>query len=360
MKVILHTGWRKTGTSAIQHFLYSNRARLRERHSILYPETGLFGRAHHLAGWKLLGRGARGWASRGGRSSSFQREGGFAEMIREAADSGCRALVASSEVLSQPGILEKLQEALRGHEVEVISYVRRQDRYIEARYNQRVKDGRLTIGLEEFAARQADGDGLDYHEHFRRWAGAFGREAVKIRLYERERFPRGDVRLDFLDAIGLGPEGLDFEEGMRNASLNFAGVEFLRRFNSVSRNRIRRRYLLRLLDEFDAGPRGHTSLFAPQARRDLVERFREPNRRLAREFLGADSVFEMSDAEMEKESRLARDYGEEQFLEMLAFVVPRLLARKGAGLGAPARKGRKAAGKAPKARKKQRGRPAPR
>jgi hypothetical protein len=250
--------------------------------------------------------------------------------------------VASSEVLSQPGVLKQLEQVLQGHEVEVVTYVRRQDRYIEARYNQRVKDGRLTIGLEEFAATQVDGAALDYHEHFRQWAEAFGRDSVRIRLYERERFPQGDVRRDFLQAIGLDPQGLDFEEGMRNVSLNFAGVEFLRRFNSVSSARIRRRYLLRVLDEFDAGPQAHSSLLAPQARQDLVERFREPNRRLARAFLGTDSVFEISDAEMEKESRLDREYGEEQFLEMLAFVVPRLLAHKGAALGVPVRKARKA------------------
>jgi len=338
MKVILHTGWRKTGTSAIQHFLYMNRTRLRERRTILYPEAGLFGRAHHLAGWKLLGRGPRGWAERAGRSSSFQREGGFAEMIREARDAGCRALVASSEVLSQPGILEKLKEALRGHEVEVISYVRRQDRYIEARYNQQIKDGRLAIPLDEFAASQVGGEGLDYHAHFRQWADAFGRDSLKIRLYERDRFQQGDVRRDFLDAIGLDPGGLEFEEGMRNVSLNFAGVEFLRRLNRVLGKRVRRRYLLRVLDEFDAGPRAHSSLLAPQARRVIVERFGDSNRRLARDFLGADGVFEISEAEIAKESRLEHGYGEEQFLEMLAFVVPRLLARKGAALGVPRRK----------------------
>jgi hypothetical protein len=357
LRIILHTGWRKTGTSAIQHLLYNNRALLRDAFSINYPEAGLFGRAHHLGGWILLGKSAPRRIRRPG-TRPLARGGGFAEMLAETADTGCSTMLVSSEVLSQgdPSLPARLAEVLGGHRVEVIAYVRRQDRYIEARYNQRIKDGRLKVGLGEFTRDYLARPSLDYHEHFRRWAEAFGRESLKIRLYERAAFREGDVRRDLLDAIGIGDGALSFEEGQRNASLNFASVEFLRRLNSVPRAAIRRRHVLRFLEQRKGGSLDHTSLYAPAERRAVMEHYRESNRRFAAEFLGRDDVFEIPASELEREAGLDRAYGEEQFLDMLAFVLPRVVALPaGAGLRKKRKKDGGGARKGGKGRKGRKG-----
>jgi hypothetical protein len=322
VKIILHIGWRKTGTSAIQHLLYTNRGLLRERYSINYPETGLFGRAHHGAVWTLPGVQPPGRGGRFGR----RKHGSFEQMLEETAARGCSTMLVSTEVLSQPGIPARLVQIFKGHAVEVISYLRRQDRYIEARYNQRIKDGRLKYGLAEFAGEHLARNALDYHAHFTRWAEAFGRESLRIRLYERERFPDGDVRRDFLEVIGVEASGLVFEEVQRNVSLSFAGVEFLRRFNTIPQTRPHRRRVVRLLAQYGAKNPPHSSLLGMDERRAIMDRYRDSNRRFAQEFLGAESVYEIPDAELAREASLDREYGETQFIDMLSFVLPRLLS----------------------------------
>jgi hypothetical protein len=323
LKVIVHIGWRKTGSSAIQYLLDVNRDALRAKYAIDYPEAGLFGRAHHLVGWDLLGGRPRRAIEPGERRL---REGDFPGMLREAKRLGCTRMAVSSEVFSNdnPDLPRRIREQLHGHTVEIVAYVRRQDRYIEARYNQCVKDGRPVGELEPYIAIQLPS--LDYHEHFRRWSAAFGRENLKVRVYDPSEFQNGDVRIDFLHAAGIAPDGLTFEEGARNASLTFSGVQFLRRFESAPPAGRERRRVVRLLQLYARERADHGSLLLPPQRRAILERFRESNRRFAREFLDRENVFELSDGELAREEALDRSFGEERFREMLRFVQARLEA----------------------------------
>ncbi len=56
MELILHIGYSKTGTSAIQDFLYRNRKMLLRRYGILYPDIYIFDKAHHLFAWSLTSK----------------------------------------------------------------------------------------------------------------------------------------------------------------------------------------------------------------------------------------------------------------------------------------------------------------
>jgi hypothetical protein len=358
MKVILHIGWHKTGTSAIQYLLHVNRALLREKWRLNYPEAGIYDRrAHHVAAWKLIPR-FDSLMRRMGHAETPGSTELFRAMLRETAERGCTAMLISSEVLSQiqDYDLARLAEAFEGNTVEIVGYVRRQDRYLESRYNQWVKGRRrLSVGIMPFAQDFLGTKALDYHDHFGRWAAVFGRESLKVRLYDRASLRRGDVRLDFIDALGIEEHGLDFEDEPRNVSLTFSGVQFLRRFNSIPLDAGRRRHVLRALDEHAGKHPGHTSLFLPHERLAIMDEFRESNRLFARAFLGREEAFEIPASELEREAGLDRTFGEEQFLEMLAFVLPRVLALPG---GAdPRRKSGKDARKARK-RRKARGRKA--
>jgi hypothetical protein len=321
MRIIVHTGWRKTGTSAIQRLLHANQDLLRERYSINYPEAGLAGHAHHVAGWKLLGRLPPPW-QKIDETSPRWRQARFADMIEETAKRGCTTLLVSSETLSGLAEPRALAQALGERTAEIVAYVRRQDRYIEARYNQQVKDGRAKAGLAQFA--EASLAGLDYHDHFQRWVAVFGRANVKVRVYERSAFRQGDVRLDFLDAIGIEERGLAFSEGLANESLGYSAVQFMRRFNPNLRNGAERRRVARLLERWTAAHPDHKSLLAPEQRCAIMERVRESNARLAREFLGLEDVFRIGAAELAAEAGLDRHFDEKSYLRMEGYVLPRL------------------------------------
>jgi hypothetical protein len=338
LKVILHIGCRKTGTTAIQYLLYTNRALLRERHRINYPERGLMKmRAHHAAAWALLGRDDPQ------RPGLAPGAGAFADMLRETEERGCGTMLVSSEVLSQgdPAAPARIAGAFAPHEVEIIAYARRQDRYIEARHNQRIKSGRTKMRLGEFVDDHLARNALDYHDYFRRWAAAVGRERLKVRVYERDAFRQRDVRRDFLDAAGIPEDGLAFEEGTRNTSLGFGAIQLLERLGAVDLEQPGRRRLTRLLERYGEKTGDHTSLLAPAERRAILEHYRESNRRFAREFLGVDTVFEMPAAEEAREAQLDRSFGEERFLDMLSFILPRLLSPAAGGKNGPRKKRKK-------------------
>jgi hypothetical protein len=332
MKVIVHIGWHKTGTSAIQYLLHANRRLLRERWRLNYPEAGIYQRrAHHVAGWRLMPR-LEPMTRRMGHGDAPGSEALFRAMLEETADLGCTTMLVSSETFSQVQDYEprRLADIFKGHSLEIVGYVRRQDRYLESRYNQWVKGRRrLKIGAMQLATSFLSTNSLDYHDHFRRWAAAVGGDNVKARIYDRAALRGGDVRLDFLDTLGIPEQGLALEDEPRNVSLNFPGVQFLRRLNSVALDQAHRRRMLRALEEHARKYPDHSSLFLPEERLAIVGQFRESNRSFAREFLGRDDVFEIQPAELEAEAKLDRQYGEERFLDMLRFVLPRLFSAGG-------------------------------
>jgi hypothetical protein len=332
MRVIAHIGWHKTGTTAIQYVLHSNRRLLRERWRLNYPETGIYERrAHHIACWKLMPR-LEPMLRRMGHGNTPDSEALFRAMLEETRDLGCTSMLISSETLSQIQDYEpqRLAGIFKGHSLEIVGYVRRQDRYLESRYSHLVKGRRrLKTGVMRFAQHFLSTNALDYGDHFRRWAAAVGRENLKVRVYDRAILRGGDVRLDFLDALGIHEEGLVLEGEPRNISLDFSGVQFLSRLNSVALDRAHRRRMLRALEEHAREHPDHSSLLSPEQRLAIVEQFRESNRSFAREFLERDDVFEIHPAELEAEAKLDRQYGEERFLGMLRFVLPRLFSTGG-------------------------------
>jgi len=54
MKLILHVGLPKTGTTSIQEFFLKNNTLLKKRYKILYPTKILIGGAQHPLSWSIL------------------------------------------------------------------------------------------------------------------------------------------------------------------------------------------------------------------------------------------------------------------------------------------------------------------
>lgn len=52
-KLIIHIGMAKTGTTAVQSYMYANRLALLEQ-GINYPLSATYGTGHHPLAWSLL------------------------------------------------------------------------------------------------------------------------------------------------------------------------------------------------------------------------------------------------------------------------------------------------------------------
>lgn len=200
-EVILHIGMPKTGTTAIQEFLAARRKELLDL-GVVYPAVAT-NHGPFLCRCVEAGADAR---QRERRRVKRRVTVGFEpEVERERLESILRSnpgetVVFSGEILSalEEEEVERLRALLEpsGARVRVLLYVREPLAYAASMMQQRLKNGKR-LGRRP-SCSNAD-------ESFRKYAAVFGEENVEVRLFDRSRFPDGDVTGDILEAIGLEP-----------------------------------------------------------------------------------------------------------------------------------------------------------
>ena len=118
-QLILHVGFHKSGTSALQESFSAQRAGLAAE-GVLYPNIGR--KAHHRIAWALAQK-PWGWKARGGETTPFKH---FSKMVRLVNRSGTEKIVLSSEFFSElsPDQIQKIAGAIKGREVKVLFTLR--------------------------------------------------------------------------------------------------------------------------------------------------------------------------------------------------------------------------------------------
>lgn len=135
MKILLHCGAYKTGSSSIQNYFYKNRAWLMSEHGVFYPTAGIYfskeiGYRHTKLFYSF---GKKEWVE-------------YIEAMRsqllQAKKSGARVAVISCEALSNPALHPSLKEFLKCmHEwgfddVEGVLYIRNWYDYVVRHYRE--------------------------------------------------------------------------------------------------------------------------------------------------------------------------------------------------------------------------------
>ncbi len=245
MHVYLHVGLPKTGSTALQRALAAAADTLREA-GWLVPRTPGFGTMEHRR-LSLFARDAaaaaepREWAAFGagfGDIESFRLW--FSEAFYdEAANSGATALILSDEGLTPaaPHEMARLKGLLASlaDTITIIIYLRRQDAYLLSEYSQQVKRGNTALAIDRWMNGAADRFCFDQKAVLDRWAAAFGRENLRIRLFERGALVGGSVVSDFRACLGLSaallPEAPNTSAA--NVALDAPATAFMRRFNAL-------------------------------------------------------------------------------------------------------------------------------
>jgi len=291
-RCLLHIGAPKTGSTALQKFLATNRERLRGL-GMEYPDVSLRGFGHHDIAF-LVGGGYPTWATPQDRP--------LEELVRDLADTVASSpmVALSSEnfylLPNPPGVAQLLEQAgIGAGDVRVIVYLRRQDEAHLSWYNQAVK-------AQGYSGSIADNIGethslWDYAAQLKRWAAVFGADNLVVRTYQLPDAPGGDIRRDFLRIAGLPEDGFDFPRENVNSRINAEILEFQRLINQLPLSPQQKRGAHKELIELTAQTTG-TSLFTDAAllgakeRAAILARHAEGNAAVARAYLKRDRLFD--------------------------------------------------------------------
>lgn len=238
MKLTLHIGTEKTGSTSIQSALWADRPALAAR-GILVPK--LFGSTNHMElavaamglqpkdevqRYELLRHGmdlAQYTQALKRQIEEEKRRSRYDRML--VSNEHCHSRLRDTE--SVRALLSLLGVA--PEDTEVVVYLRRQDRLAVSLHSTRLKLGGQgdIFRLTRFGKH---GYYFAFDKVLDTWAKVVGDERIRVRLYERPRLEGGDVVRDFYRTarLGLTPPASTPRD---NVSLSRAQHLFLTRFN---------------------------------------------------------------------------------------------------------------------------------
>ena len=194
MKIVLHIGMNKTGTSSLQFACSRNQKVLAEA-GILYPEFGQEYSAHHGIAFGIHRHTTKKkrqndrWAQLG--------DDWINKLEHEASDYD--VVLLSSEAFHHLGDPSEVARAFSGHDVKIVVYLREHFSYIRSWYQQNVQDGVETCLFRDFAGirKAAQCTVLDA------WVESFGINNVVPKIFDKSQLISGDIVEDFFSSAAL-------------------------------------------------------------------------------------------------------------------------------------------------------------
>lgn len=310
-KLVLHIGTHKTGTTAIQGAMAANVPALKAQ-GYAYPlfPARFEGVPNDRNGY-FIGRLVKDVVKPGSieedRLALAQTCSAELEKYLDAPED----VILSDERLwySATGygqywtVLRSLMEDIGFREFEIILYLRRQDRFAEALWNQFVKgDTRMTESLQEYLNGKVMRRVCDYAKGLDALADTFGKENLSVHVFDRARMKGGNVVPDFVNAIGVDIAPFKEPENKEaNVRLSNDVMEIKRLLNASETYASMPNFMRQtMLDISTAHPESNKTNILPAAKRqEFLARYEEGNAYVAREYLGIESgeLFEPAKAD---------------------------------------------------------------
>jgi hypothetical protein len=246
--LIIHPGFHKTGTSALQSSLRANSKALAAE-GILYPPTkGATG--HHHAVWALR-ETLHGWGKHSGQKTPEKVWRSLARRIR--AHSGTAVLSSEFLIKSNDETIQRLARDTEARRVQVVFTIRPLVDILPSAYQQYLKFGRATSYTKwlkdildserRTAAARSFWMRQDHPAIVERWANIFGAENIHLIITDKQHPER--IFEIFSSLLGLPETFLQPVTGAGlNRSLTWPEIELLREINkSFKRRRGYREYV---------------------------------------------------------------------------------------------------------------------
>ncbi|MGH1368270.1 MAG: hypothetical protein ACRBCL_06605 [Maritimibacter sp.] len=291
MRLTLHIGLGKTGTSSLQAFL-EHEGTFLKKHSLAYTGINLLrlGEAFHLK-------------NQGQVNNDADLEQAI-RTIEQAAGkmTGVDELIWSNESLSMgfsrgeiaPKIHALLKDSKIISDVKVIMVVRRQDDWIESAYRQwalRHKLNRSARILSPMEFKTTVEKTMDYEALFQSWS-VFGEEAVTLVPYDEARAGRGIVDY-FCKTYGMSYEDRFDDYDEVNPSLGVSQSYFIGVYASGFSRPVMPQEFEGLIKRYklpELAPK-NAAFYSNAQREGILEEYQARNTRLAQRLFGREELF---------------------------------------------------------------------
>ncbi|HCT44886.1 MAG TPA: hypothetical protein DF699_06715 [Phycisphaerales bacterium] len=305
--IILHIGWEKTGTSAIQSFCGRNADWL-AKHGIHYPL--LYDTPQHI------------FIHTGLAKSNPKRVRDLIPRVRAIVDeSPCQTVLFSHESLhlDDPAAM---REMLDGYNTRIIAYVRNPADAVISHFTTLLRFGSLPAHNLTKAIRFYKRNLLpcfDYYWALENFAASFGRENLTVRHYHPDALIGGQSITDFLHQIGLqDAEGSSWPQGRANLSIDADMLRMVSRIARATpglkppeRKQLARTLFDLLIKKLGAEPSRPVQKFVSPTLRQKLYRYYEPNLQpLYDRYFDSEAIFKAPahDQGTEEDLKLARKH----------------------------------------------------
>ena len=322
----LHIGTPKTGTSAIQLFMFSNRNALEKNgcyvpnFKMKYPGIG----QHRNAHWLIPAVK---------NDSDYNANLSHLKKIAEE----YKTIYMSDEAIwntcgFKPTFWEGLKKDLinTGIELKVIVYLRRQDSYLYSYWAEQVRRGRvLASNIREYRATDPRVmRHLNYYKYIRKGImPQIDLSNISIGIYERNRFSgENGIIEDFLDRLGHMSVKADYQMPQRsnNISLRDVVLEVRAKLNQIDEYKNDPEYINALLLKVqsrleDEGRLKNRNTFFLNNREHFMEKFSGSNGKVASMLLGREdgTLFE----DMKVEASEKAEFSTEEIVLVCGYLI---------------------------------------
>ena len=310
MKIIIHIGTEKTGTSAIQEFLLQNKSALLGQGFFYLHMDGRneyrdFS-AYCMRPGKVDGyfriNGITDKESREKFDSNFLKQ--FNEKISSIPSTTHTVIVSSEHFCSRLNTTEEVSRVYAilqpfFSSMEIVCYLRNQLKKVPSQYSTAIKSGSI-LTFDEFFSKKvcAKHPSDDYHHMLSLWETVFGKDKLNVRLFEKNFFHGGSLFTDFCSILGEGIfNQLHFIPEQQNEALSHSGCKVMRRINSILPRLVRggrveefRTFLIRQISRYI---KGEPVMLTKEQHQLVCQQYVESNAKVcARYFPSRPSLFE--------------------------------------------------------------------
>ncbi|MEO0736849.1 MAG: hypothetical protein AAFZ35_08580 [Cyanobacteria bacterium J06649_12] len=231
VRVYLHIGTAKTGTTTLQRFLCKNEKVLSDL-GYLYPKSGRPAN-NPIAHYNLanaIGSDSRLYNRHTGQWTDVSNQ--FLELHQEIEQKNLSRVIISCESFSRnPKELEKLQQELSRYEVKILVYLRKQEKFLLSAYIESIKQGSY-LSFQEYIDKKLDL--VNYYDLLSLWSSLFGKDNLIIRIFEQDKL-KGTIFEDFLFNVDIEDTSkFNLDIANYNVSPPAKTINFLRYLNLMS------------------------------------------------------------------------------------------------------------------------------